>query len=429
MTLAELRDKRSKVAREMHALHELANKEDRGFTADEQSNWANMEAEIDKIDGDIRRLETLGRIGAPQPSELRAGGRDPADRRGMGDNGGPALDDPYSPVFRNYLRYGVDGLDDEERTLLAERRYNTANLSDRERRAFTAGTGNTGAYTVPQGFLNQLEIALKAFGGMMQVADILRTDTGATLPMPTFNYTNVLATIVGEGAGSTTDSSTPFGVANLGAFTYRSPMLPVSYEFLQDSAFGEQFIIDALGGSIARALNAHATNGTGSGQPRGVMLDAVAGKVGTTGQTVTVIYDDLVDLVHSVDPAYRNGGAEFMMADSSVKVIRKIKDTSGRPIWLPGYDAGASLNIPDTLLGYAYNVNQDMPAMAANAKSIAFGAFKKYKLRMVRDVTVLRLVERYADQLQVGFLLFARADGRLLDAGTNPVKYYQNSAT
>jgi HK97 family phage major capsid protein len=254
------------------------------------------------------------------------------------------------------------------------------------------------------------------------------TDNGATLPMPTFNYTAVKATIIGEGSSFTTDSSTPFGVANLGAYTYRSPMLPVSWEFLQDSAFGEGFIADALGRSVAWALNDHATNGTGTSQPRGVITDAVSGKVGTTGQTVSVIYDDLVDLVHAVDPAYRRG-ALFMMHDSSVKVVRKIKDSSGRPIWLPGYESGVGVNIPDTLLGYAYKVNQEMPVMAANAKSILFGEFKKYKIRIVRDVTMIRLVERYADLGQVGFGMFMRADARLLDAGTNPIKYYQNSAT
>jgi HK97 family phage major capsid protein len=303
-----------------------------------------------------------------------------------------------------------------------------ADMSRPELRAFSAGTSNVGGATVPQDFLNKLEIALKAYGGMMQAADLMRTDTGATLPMPTFNYTNVLATIVGEASGSTNDSSTPFGSANLGAYTYRSPLLPISYEFLQDSAFGEDYIVEALSGSIARAVNAHATTGTGTGQPRGIMADAVSGKVGTTGQTLTVIYDDLIDLQHSVDPAYRPMSS-FMFNDGSLKVIRKIKDSQNRPIFVPGYEQGAPGGAPDTILGSPIVINQDMAAMAANAKSIAFGALKKYKLRIVRDVTVLRLVERYADQLQVAFLLFMRADGRLLDAGTNPVKYYQNSAT
>jgi len=281
---------------------------------------------------------------------------------------------------------------------------------------------------VPQDFRNKLEIALKMSGGMLAVADVMRTDTGATLPMPTFNYTNVLATIVGENAASSSDSSTPFGVANLGAFTYRSPILPVSYEFLQDSAFGETFIIDALSGAIARAMNAHFTTGSGTGQPRGVVTDAASGKVGTTGQTLTVIVDDLVDLIHSIDPAYRASGCVFMMHDTSLKVVRKIKDAQGRPIFMPGYD-GLSGAMSDQILGYNISINQDVAVMAASAKSILFGRFDKYKARMVKDITLMRLVERYADNLQVAFLLFARADGRLLDAGTNPVKYYQNSAT
>jgi HK97 family phage major capsid protein len=427
--LAELREQRQKVAKAMNELHQLSEKEDRGFTADEQSNWDKMEADIDKIDADIRRLETLTRIGTPEPGELRAGGREPGGH-GAG-TGGDNVDGEYRTAFNSFLRGGMDFLDEEQRGLLIGRRANVQEfrgLTEREQRAFAAGTGNVGGYTVPQDFLNQLEVAMRAYGGMMEAADVIRTDSGAQLPMPSFNYTNVKATIIGENQASVVDGSTPFGVANLGSFTYRSPMLPVSWEFLQDSSFGEGFIIDALARSIAWGVNEHATIGTGTGQPRGALTDAVAGKVGITGQTVTVVYPDLVDLVHSIDPSYRPQSS-FMMHDQSVKVLRKVTDTNGRPIWLPGYESGIGIQQPDTLMGYAYRVNQDMPQMAANARSILFGAFKKYKLRIVRDVTMLRLVERYADNGQVAFQLFMRADGRLLDAGTNPLKFYQNSAT
>ena len=426
--LAELREKRNKLAKEMQDLHALAVKEDRGLDATEQSSWDTMADEIERVDTEIRRFETLGRIGTPEPSELRAGGREASEgERGNEERG----EGEYRVAFNSFLRGGHDYLDPEQRELMAQHRNDGSNfgrMTDRERRAFAAATGNVGGFTVPQDFRNQLEIALKAFGGMMEVADVMYTDTGATLPMPTFNYTAVKATIIGEGSGSTLDSSTPFGIANLGAFTYRSPLLPVSWEFLQDSSFGEGYIIDALSRSLAWAVNEHATVGTGSGQPRGVTLDATAGKVGATGSTVTAGYADLVDLEHSVDPSYRRN-ANWMLHDNSVKVLKKLLDGQNRPIWLPGYEAGIAGKFPDTILGYQYQINQDMPQMAANAKSILFGDFKKYKLRIARDITVLRLAERYADQLQVAFLLFMRADGRLLDAGTNPVKYYQNSAT
>lgn len=426
MTIAELRAQRAKVAKQMHDLNDLATKEERGFNADEQSNWANMEAEVDKIDGQIRRLETIERLGTREPTELRAGGRE-SEERGNGEN----VDEEYGTAFRSFLRHGMDVLDTDQRALMATRRDTGAqlrNLTDREQRAFAAGTGNAGGFTVPTDFYNQLEVALRAFGGMMEVSDIIRTDTGSTLPMPTFNRVASKATIIGEGAASNLDATTPFGQVSVGAFTYRTNMLPLSYEFLQDSAFGESYIIDSLSRDLAWAVNEHATIGTGTGQPRGITLDAVSGKVGVTGQTLTATYDDLVDLEHSVDPAYRRNAA-FMMHDNSVRQLRKIKDTSGRPIWLPGYESGIGVRQPDTLMGYRYAVNQDMPQMAANAKSILFGDFKKYKIRIARDVTMLRLVERYADLLSVAFIMFMRADARLLDAGTNPVKFYQNSAT
>ena len=146
--------------------------------------------------------------------------------------------------------------------------------------------------------------------------------------------------------------------------------------------------------------------------------------VGQVGQTTSVIYEDLVDLEHSVDPAYR-AEAEFMFHDDTLKVLKKLKDADGRPLWLPG----VAVREPDTILGYNYVINQDMPIMAANAKSILFGDFSKYMIRDVMDLMLLRLVERYADFAQVGFIAFSRHDGDLLDAGTNPIKHYANSAT
>lgn len=419
-TLQQLQDNRAAIAVQMRTLHELAEKEERAFTTDEDAKWNAMDADLVAHDDRIKRAQKIDMTSAIVPTQLRAAGK-------LGTEAANQEDDPDKPTekraFDKFLRNGMADLSPEERQLMMGRKNDS-----KEIRALTAGTLNTGGYTVPQDFLDQLEVALKTYGGMMDASQVIRTDSGAKLPMPSFNYTAVAATIVGEGVAGTADTSTPFGVVNLNAFTYRSPILPVSYEFLQDSAFGEGFIVQALSDSLGRALNAHGTNGTGTGQPRGIMLDAVAGKVGLAGQTLSLISDDLFDLEHSVDPSYRKSGSKFMMADASFKVIRKLKDTAGRPIFLPGYD-GLGGPGADTVIGYPVIINQDMPQMAANAKSIAFGRLDKYKLRIVKDITILRLTERYADQLQVAFILFMRADGALLDAGTNPVKYYQNSAT
>lgn len=115
-----------------------------------------------------------------------------------------------------------------------------------------------------------------------------------------------------------------------------------------------------------------------------------------------------------------------MMADSSLKVLKKLKDSTGRPLWQPAL-SGLANPVPDTIDGDPYFVNQDVVAMAANAKSVVYGNFSKYCIRDAKDVTILRLVERYAELGQVGFLAFSRHDGRCLN--TNAFKYYQNSAT
>jgi len=105
--------------------------------------------------------------------------------------------------------------------------------------------------------------------------------------------------------------------------------------------------------------------------------------------------------------------------------VRKLKDSQGHYLWAPPATPGARA----VLLGYRLVTNNDVATMSANAKSILFGDFTRYKVRRVRDVTLVRLNERYADNLQTGFFAFARFDGNLIDAGTHPVKYYANSAT
>jgi HK97 family phage major capsid protein len=173
-----------------------------------------------------------------------------------------------------------------------------------------------------------------------------------------------------------------------------------------------------------RAENAHFTTGTGTAQPEGVQTNATVGKTGASGQTTTVIYDDLVDLVHSVDPAYRENDAAWMMNDSTFAAIRKLKDTTGQPLVEPDVQRG----IPNTLLGYRVVVNNAMPSMAASAKSILFGNFRAaYVIRDALDFQLLRMTERYGELLQVGFLAWARSDGLLQDAAA--IRAYANAAS
>src|SRR4030095_12098495 len=140
-------------------------------------------------------------------------------------------------------------------------------------------------------------------------------------------------------------------------------------------------------------------------------------------------YTSMVELEHSVDPAYRRGGPWGVFHRAPKKSKTPLRNPGrrapGPPLWAAGIAGGA----PDTLLGYPLIINNDMAPMAANAKSVLFGDLSKYIIRDVLGVTLLRLEERYADFHQVAFLAFARMDGDLLDAGTHPVKVFVNAAT
>jgi HK97 family phage major capsid protein len=295
---------------------------------------------------------------------------------------------------------------------------------DEERAALTGlqSSTTTGGYTVADETMRSLEVALLAFGGMRQVATVIRTATGGPLPIPTSNDTANKGVIIAENITSTELEMT-FGQLVLDAWKYSSKYILASIEFLQDTSINaNEFLGTALGNRIARITNDHFTTGTGS-QPNGIVTAATSSGITTASQQV-VTYDNLVDVEHSVDPAYRPGG-KWMLHDSALKIIKKIKvlqysgDTSGMPLWVPGLSTGA----PDTILGYPYVINQSMAPTGAGTKSVLFGQLDKYIIRDVRDVSVLRLDELFALLGQVAFLALSRHDGDLLDAGTNPVKY------
>ena len=295
--------------------------------------------------------------------------------------------------------------------------------------AQSVGTLSEGGYAVSPEYQATIIETMKAYGGMRAVADNIRTATGGNIPYPAGDATGEIGEQLDEGS-TAADLDTSFGVVNLPSFVYDSKVIPVSNQLLQDSFVDiEAYVKKVLAVRIARILNQKFTTGSGTATPFGVVAASTLGAVGAAGSTVTVTYQKLIDLQHSVNSAYRTlPNVGFMMHDLSVAVMRKILDGAGRPIFVPGYETANNLSAPNTLLGAPIYINDDMPVMAANAKSILFGAFSKYMIRDVMDLVLHRFTDSaYARKNQVGFLGFQRHGGTLLDVAA--VKYYQNSAT
>ncbi len=289
--------------------------------------------------------------------------------------------------------------------------------------ALESQTLGSGGALIPEGFVAMLERAALRFGGMLQVADVIRTAEGNALPWPTVNDTTNTGRQLGEGVAVTTLDPV-FKQQILNAYKFTSDEVLVSSELLQDSAIDlASLLADILGERLGRIQNQKFTTGTGAATPEGIITGAVQGKL--TASATAIAADEIFDLQHSVDPAYRSDPSTgWMLHDSILAVIRKIKGSDNNYLFQPGLQAG----VPGTLLGQQFTINQDMASsVAADNKTILYGQLNKYKIRQVRDVTVHRLIERHRENDQDAFLAFVRSDGKLLNAGTNPVKYMQQA--
>lgn len=398
--LQALRERKQALAKD--ANHILAEKGDQAWTKEDQAKYDGIMDEMERISAQISAHQRL--LDQEAENFFNQGGKP-----------GQKMADEIDAVMAvaMYLRHGNNV---------------TAEQAVAIRNAMSTTTPAEGGYTVPSEVAAMVIDSLKAFGGMRDVAEIIPTASGNPLSYPTSDGTAEEGEIVAENAAATGGEIT-FGTVGLNPFKYSSKKIALPVELIQDSAIDVvRFVVERLSQRLGRITNKHYTVGTGSGQPAGLATRATSGKVGTTGQTATVTYDDLVDLEHSVNSAYRRGAA-FMMADSSVKVIRKIKDSAGRPIFTPSYDAGGTAGAPDLLLGRPLYVNDDVAAMAANARSILFGQLSQYKIRDVAGSMSIRRFDDSAFALngQVGFCGWMRTGGNLLD--TAAVKFYQNSAT
>lgn len=399
------------------ALTELKDKlknEKRTMNADEQASYDKMFADLRAYDKEYELAQTLER-------EERAAAAHHITDNTPQPGAAPSVEDQKKETrqaIADYMKHGPMNISAEQRDLLAA----TGLIQGVERRAAqSAVTANVGAEMVKTEYLNEFERHLKSFGGMFEAGRIVRTSTGATLPWPYVNDTSQVGEILAE-ATATNQQAIATGVVNIGSFVYSSKEILVPIQLMQDDGFGFINEIPSLAAErIGRIANTHFTVGTGSGQPQGVVAAAADSTVEIAINTITRA--KLLDLIHSVDPAYRrrgSNGSKLMFNDNTLKQIIALSIGSGddRPLWVPSMRDGE----PDTIEGYSYVVNQDMPSTATNDnKCILFGDFSKYIVRIVSDVMIKRADERHIEKFAVGFYGFARMDGKLINTGA--VKY------
>ncbi|MEL7513665.1 MAG: phage major capsid protein [Pseudomonadota bacterium] len=416
--IKELREKAKKIEAEARSKLAEADKTDDAKKAGELRG--EFDALMDKYDGlvaEAGRLERLDEARAQseeyeerQAREAREQSRPNAAADEFTPEG--ASSDEYREHFRNFLANGADMSQMEPEARDALRR----GFASIDRRAQAAATGPAGGYLVPVTLANEIIVAMKATGPMWDgdlVTEII-TGSGETIIMPGVDDTDQEYSAHAENSVPADDGSGDITITKdeLSAFSYSTPFVKWSFELAQDSSFSFEVLLGRLlGERLGRTANRLLTVGTGAGQPLGFMNSAGLGHTAAVSGAIT--FDDVIELQHSVDPAYRGGSrVAFQMHDQTVKAVRKLKNAEGNYIWS---DGDVTRGVPPSLLGHSARFNQAMDQIAADAEPLAFGDFGQYYVRKVGSPMIGVAREKFWPNL--GMAGVARFDGAQGHAG------------
>ena len=386
MTILELREKRAKAWDAAKAFLD-SHRTDKGtLSAEDDATYSRMEQEITDLGKEIARMERREALDA----ELNRPMNKPLTGKPMTGNDtaktGRATDE-YRQNFWNAMRAKAP--------------------MPSVLNALQIGTDSEGGYLVPDEFERTLVQALEEENIFRQLAKVIRTSSGDR-KIPVVATKGTASWIDEEGAFVESDDA--FSQVSIGAYKLGT-LIKVSEELMNDSIFDLESYISA---EFARRIGAKEEEafftGDGSGKPLGILAASGGAETGVTAASATSITaDELMDLFYSLKAPYRKN-AVWVLNDSTIKAIRKLKDNSGQYLWQPSLVAGT----PDTILGRPVKTSAFVPAIGASQKTIAFGDFQYYWIADRQGRSFRRLNELYAANGQVGFLGTQRVDGKLI---------------
>ena len=413
--ITDLREERAGLAERIRTLIDTAESEDRDLTGEERQDYERSEGAFDSLTDRIKRMEkeaglspVLNREDVPEPNETR---ERPVVRPRV------SVMDAMNQFL--HARGDIAHLGSEARKALE------GHLGVESRAPYAVGADATGGVTVPEDWATKLIEVATQFGVVERLADSIQTTHNGQIHLDrVVEPGTATAAIVTEG-GAYTESEDTFEEILLDAYKY-GHLAKASDEMVDDSQFDlNSFIQRRAGRAVALKSNTDLMVGNGTGKPKGLMTTGnTVGVTLASGQTTTISSgDSIIDLYHSLPVPYR-GDAVFIMHDTTLKIVRKFKDTTNQYIWQPGLQAGQ----PDLLLGRPVYIDPDAPVPAADALSIYFGDVRSnYIVRSVTGVSLKVLVELYAANGYVGFRVDRRLDGDIQD--TAAARLLKQSAT
>lgn len=384
--ILELREKRAKAWDAAKAFLDSKRGADGLLSAEDVATYEKMEADVVNLGKEIDRLERQQALDAELNKPVNTPITDKPGQPNPENKTGRASDE-YKRAFWNAMRSKTAG-------------YEVLN-------ALQVGTDSEGGYLVPDEFERTLVEALQEENIFRTMAKIIQTASGDR-KIPVVASKGTASWVDEEGAIQESDDA--FGQVSIGAYKLAT-MIKVSEELLNDSIFNlESYIAREFARRIGAKEEESFFIGNGTGKPTGIFNATGGAELGVTAASATAItVDEIMDLFYSLKSPYRKN-AVFVMNDSTVKAIRKLKDGNGQYLWQPSISAGQ----PDTILNRPVKTSAYVPAIAAGAKTIAFGDFGYYWIADRQGRSFQRLNELYAATGQVGFKATQRVDGKLI---------------
>ena len=382
--LLEMRRKRAEVWEKAKAFLDERTGENGVMSAEDSQQYERMEQEVVDLGHAIDRMERAEQMDREMDQPVRPPLASRPERNTGGRSG--RASEEYRQAFWNMLR-------------------NRGELFQ-VRNALQIGADSEGGFLCPDEYEHTLVQALTEENQLRSLCTVIRTESGdRKIPIVASHGT---ASWVEE-EGQIPESDDAFGQISIGAHKVAT-MIKVSDELLQDSVFDvESYIASEFARRIGAAEEDAFINGNGTAKPTGLLHSANGAEVGVTAAGAAITADEIIDLIHSVKSVYRKK-AVFLLNDSTVKALRKLKDGSGQYLWQPGLKEGQ----PDQLLSYRLVTSAYMPEVASGAKPVLFGDFSSYWIADRQGRSFQRLNELYAATGQIGFRATQRVDGRLV---------------
>ena len=383
--ILELREKRAKAWEAAKAFLDSKRGEDGLLSAEDTAAYEKMEQEVVDLGKEIERLERQAAIDAELNKPVSEPITNKPNNNPDGEEKKGRATDRYKKTFWNAMR--------------------RKNFYDVEN-ALQVGTDSEGGYLVPDEFEHTLVEALEEENFFRSIATVIQTSSGDR-KIPVVATKGTASWIDEEGAYPESDDS--FGQVSIGAYKVAT-MLKVSDELLNDSVFDlEAYISKEFGRRIGTKEEEAFFTGDGKGKPTGIFNAAGGASDGVTTAAAGITFDDVMDLFYAVKSPYRKK-AVWVLNDTTVKALRKLKDNNGNYIWQPSVQAGQ----PDMILNRPYHTSAYVPEVAAGTKVMAFGDFSYYWIADRQGRSFKRLNELFAANGQVGFLASQRVDGKLI---------------